>query len=167
MENTTFKTSLGTKNTPSLQETHSKNALVHLPHDWPIKRREDADPPTSNHQKKSGRKRERLAEAQVSATPKPSETMRAGNAAGRNQRCGHLRFHFGGGGITPSPPAFLPTPSPSPCVSTATSCAIHPFLVPDSPPGVTTSTPAPPAFHHLHPRRRSRASPISKKTLIC
>ena len=60
---------------PSLQET--QNALVHLPYDCPIKRREDADQPTSNHQKqKSGRKRERLAEAQAAPQPKPSETMR-------------------------------------------------------------------------------------------
>ena len=61
------------------------------------------------------------------ASQRHTKTFRnheTGNAAGRTQRCGHLRFHFGGGGITSSPPAFLPTPSLSPCVSTATSCAI-------------------------------------------
>ena len=110
--------------------------------------------PTNEHSSTiSGKRRERLADAQGSVTPesmRPASTPPEGPSV-----AAHLRRHFAGGGITPLPPAFLPTPLPR-----TRQLSALPRPAPSapggqkSPPGATTSISAPPPFQNLYSRRR-------------
>ena len=85
-----------------------KEGDVHFPDDGPFTRRESLQPTHEQSSKTSGRRRERLACAHSSATPRARETERPRHsAAGGNQPCGLQRRHCAG-----PPLAFIPSSCP-------------------------------------------------------
>ena len=76
----------------------------------------------------SGRRRERLADAHGSATPRPPESMRpAATLLGGTLRCGEQRRHCAGGGTKPATSLLsFPTASTAALVSVAASSTIRP-----------------------------------------